>query len=351
MSTTYHIYETHPAAELFPMMPEKEIKELADDIRINGLREPVTMYEGKVLDGRNRIKACEIAGVEPSFLEFPPDQSPARYVCSKNLTRRHLSASQRSMAVFAIQEILAKEAKSRMSRGGKLSVRQGVEIIPQGEKGSTRDKLAEIAHVNSRYISDAKAIQEGSPELAAEVLAGNVTIPEAKRRLKGDDAGKNKSALDENGTIDAVLLVVELIVGAMDRDQRKGIIRETLLGAITAQMYDTPCIIMLSERYREGSLDYYLPTSTFRSLPKGWTSLEEHTRVVSCRAFSLKCKRLNPGSNSSDSRLEKRARNTEEGINCALQELRKRDWITPSQSTIENIGGDAVPAVPKADDE
>ena len=255
------------------------------------------------------------------------------------------------MAAIKMQTMAAKESKERMVRGGTLAVRQGVEIIPQAEKGRTRDKIAEIADVNPRYISEAMTIQKQSPELAAVVLAGNVTIPEAKRRLKGEVSEEGKSTRDGNETIKAVLLVVDIIIGAMDLDRRKEFIRQTFLGAIMAQMYNTPCIIMLCERYREGSLKYYLPNNYIQSLPKGWTSLEEHTRVVACQAFSLKCRRQNPGSISSDSRLRKRAHNTEKGINNALQELRMKKLMASSQTTTENFGGDTVPAVVKTDDQ
>ena len=61
-------YTVHPAAELFPMMGGEALQALADDIREHGQREPVILYHGAVLDGRNRLRACELAGVEPRFV-------------------------------------------------------------------------------------------------------------------------------------------------------------------------------------------------------------------------------------------------------------------------------------------
>jgi hypothetical protein len=58
-------YKFHPACLAFPLLPDAELRELADDIKLRGLLHPVVLYQGQVLDGRNRLAACEIAGVAP----------------------------------------------------------------------------------------------------------------------------------------------------------------------------------------------------------------------------------------------------------------------------------------------
>jgi hypothetical protein len=59
--------DIHPFAELFPMLKDDELAELVMDIGMHGLRNPITLYDEKVLDGRNRQRACELAGVEPIY--------------------------------------------------------------------------------------------------------------------------------------------------------------------------------------------------------------------------------------------------------------------------------------------
>ena len=48
------MYEYHPVADIFPMLPQKEIEELAEDIKSTGLLESIWLYDGKIIDGRNR---------------------------------------------------------------------------------------------------------------------------------------------------------------------------------------------------------------------------------------------------------------------------------------------------------
>jgi hypothetical protein len=81
----------HPLASIFPHMGGKEFDALAADIAAKGLREKITLYEDKILDGVNRYRACLKAGVEPQFETFEGDAAAAiAFVISKNICRRHL---------------------------------------------------------------------------------------------------------------------------------------------------------------------------------------------------------------------------------------------------------------------
>jgi len=88
--------KVHPIAALFPMLQSTELAALAEDIRTNGLQQPIMMQGDTLLDGRNRLAACEIACVEPTFVEFT-GADPIEFIIGANLHRRHLSESQRAM--------------------------------------------------------------------------------------------------------------------------------------------------------------------------------------------------------------------------------------------------------------
>ena len=90
--------EFHPAANLFPLVEQQVLAELAADIVANGLIEPIWRHrDGRIIDGRNRWLACEMAGVECRHRTYTrDDETIVAFVISKNLHRRHLTTDQRA---------------------------------------------------------------------------------------------------------------------------------------------------------------------------------------------------------------------------------------------------------------
>ena len=90
------LYEAHEIAKIFPKMQADELEALTLDIKQHGLIEPILLFEGKILDGRNRYSACIKANIEGMFAEYE-GSDPVSHVLSLNLKRRHLDESQRAM--------------------------------------------------------------------------------------------------------------------------------------------------------------------------------------------------------------------------------------------------------------
>src|SRR5260370_4226934 len=88
--------EFHPLAEFFPLMTEDELAELAADIKKNGLLEPITLYQNRIIDGRNRYRPCRKAGAEITQTDTYDGSDPAAFVASRNLHPRHMTRKQRN---------------------------------------------------------------------------------------------------------------------------------------------------------------------------------------------------------------------------------------------------------------
>lgn len=173
----------HPAANLFPLMPDDELAELTKDIVANGLRESIMLAtDGSILDGRNRYRACMAAGITPRFAAYAGDD-PLGYVVSLNLHRRHLTPTQRAMVAVDMLPLLEQQAKERMLAG---KAPDPGEKVPQGHGRAPKatEHAAAAVKVNPRYVSDAKRIVEKAPELAEPMRRGEVTLQQAKREVK-----------------------------------------------------------------------------------------------------------------------------------------------------------------------
>jgi N6-adenosine-specific RNA methylase IME4 len=135
-------FEFHPAANLFPLMQEEELQGLSKDIQANGQRDPIVILEGKILDGRNRWKACKLAEVEPrirlvTLLEI--GGSPTQFVLSTNLHRRHLSAIQKASVAADALPLFEEEARLRQVAAGEAGKGQGARGA-EGGRGNEKQK-------------------------------------------------------------------------------------------------------------------------------------------------------------------------------------------------------------------
>lgn len=166
--------DVHPAANIFPMMADDELNDLASDIKANGLMHPIVTDEsGLLIDGRNRLKACQIAGVEPKFTKLN-SADPVAFILSNNIARRHMTKGQRAMAVAMIYP--EPEANT-----GRARSKNGLEIKP--------------FPINRGLLSQARTVLRVLPHLASRVLAGQPSLSDAYEEAK--QAEKNYQSDDQ----------------------------------------------------------------------------------------------------------------------------------------------------------
>jgi len=176
------VLSVHPAADLFPMMEPDELRALAEDIKKHGIRTPITCCQlpddprRVVLDGRNRLAAAEMAGLDVRRVVFTLHSGdPYAFVVSSNLLRRHLTAEQR-------RELIAKLLKATPEK----SNRQIAETMKVDHKtvGVVRGELqatGEIPQLTRTVGRDGK-LRPAVTELHEVVSPAEKTAAKAERR-------------------------------------------------------------------------------------------------------------------------------------------------------------------------
>lgn len=234
--------EAHPVADLFPMLAPDELDELAADIRERGLLHPIVLdAQGRVLDGRNRLAACEMAGVDPSFVDYDGDD-PEGYALAVNIARRHLSKGQKALV---------------MARAGYKNYTE--------------------AQVSKQYVSWARTADEHAPDLADRVLDGTLPLREAyesalERKREADDARAKldrlrTAASDLTALVEEERMALDDAIAALDARERKA--REEA----EAKANEQERARQQYERERQESLER--DRDRVRSVTTGWPTVRD----------------------------------------------------------------------------
>lgn len=216
--------KAHPYADIFPMMDGKEFDAFARDCRDRGIREQIVLWQGQILDGRNRYRAAQVHdlpaanGDTAAFRDFDPatEGDPLEWVLSRNLHRRHLTESQRAQVA---------EKLSNLTHGGRRGEQAAnLPLEPAPPPPVTQAQAAEMLSVSPRLVRDAKTVREkGTPELVHAVETGALAVSAAaKAATKPPEVQAEVVRLAEAGKGNAVRTAIK---------QAERATREEALGA------------------------------------------------------------------------------------------------------------------------
>jgi hypothetical protein len=187
---------------MFPMLTDEELRALADSIKTRGQINPILLdCDGVLLDGRNRLAACELAGIEPRFTTYDGD-NPVSVILSYNLHRRHVSRGQEAIIVALARSLSEHSMRADAATYGisitRLSIATTVvqhathlaEQVRVGTLGldaayeTARKHKAETEAINAQY----QQLRDKAPDLAEKATHGECTLPEALAELDRQQA-------------------------------------------------------------------------------------------------------------------------------------------------------------------
>lgn len=194
--------EIHPACFIMPEMADEDYEKLKEDISGFGLRHKITLYQGKILDGRHRYRACMELGIEPEFEYWPGGSAVIEFVLGENLSRRHLTASQKAMVATKAMDYHRDEARKRQEEGKKVP--QGddppqpsdvdlslpgrlrsVDNVVDFPKGKATEAAAKDVGVSRASVEQAVYVKEhGTEEDVRDVEQGKASVKAKATEIK-----------------------------------------------------------------------------------------------------------------------------------------------------------------------
>lgn len=168
---------------------QEEMARMVRSIKQNGLLDPIAVHGAVLLDGRNRLMACNLAGVDPIYTEIETED-PVGWARAKNIDRRHLSMDDIKQAIRDemdyVKEI-ATIAKQRQIAHLNVAESTAVESGSNEPNGRTAEIVAKHFGVSRETVKrvfaeqkTATELQEKAPELADKVKAGELSLKAAR---------------------------------------------------------------------------------------------------------------------------------------------------------------------------
>jgi len=188
----------HPIAALFPDFPAADFAALVEDIRVHGVKVPIVVHGGLILDGRHRYLACCKLGIRCPAIEWD-GHDPWFEVQSRNLLRRHLAKDQ----IYAIQKLAAEQFPELASsfEAAKIDAKRRkaqAKGQPRGLKALLRsadrkresaDVIGQQVGVSGSTVKRVDRLARIAPELLRQVAAGELSVARAlQQALHSDDS-------------------------------------------------------------------------------------------------------------------------------------------------------------------
>ena len=202
-------YTVHPAANFFPLLGKKEHAELVESIKTHGVTVPIIMDGSVLIDGRNRMNACEELGIKPPVEAFDSKKHGADipgYIIAQNVSRRHLTEDQRVAIVAKIRAPKLAEESAASKKAAQFAAAKSAfdsAKSPAAPKGRAAPKLAAEAKTTVHKAKQALSVSKGPlADAMDDVIAGKKKLAaaaaEARAASKPAKQPKPAPTLAEN---------------------------------------------------------------------------------------------------------------------------------------------------------
>ena len=207
---------------IFPEAKAEDYNRLLEDIKSNGYdkTQPITIYQGEIIDGWNRQRACDEIGIKPEYVTFTGTDGEAIALVMRTNKRRNLNSGQWACIAAEADDLLAvireqveREADKKRSEATKVQRAGDDKNLSRPEltkphSNTTQAKAAELFNTNRTYVNQAVKMKTAAPEVFEKVKAGKMTMQDANKAVRaiptdpwGDDEKERKAKVESGQAV------------------------------------------------------------------------------------------------------------------------------------------------------
>ena len=182
--------------KLIPALTAEEFKQLEENILKDGIRDPLVLWNGYLIDGHNRYQIAFKHGLEYKTIdkEFKDQSEVKEWMINNQFGRRNLSNYQRSVLALELESVFSKRAKEQQVRKPEFVL----PMLAEQKPIDTRKELAKIANVSHGTLDKVKQIQtNSSDEVKEKLISGDMSINQAYQEIKKQKAEAYKEKIKE----------------------------------------------------------------------------------------------------------------------------------------------------------
>jgi len=213
---------------IFPEAKADDYNRLLEDIKSNGYdkTQPITIYEGEIIDGWNRQMACDELEIEPAYTTFEGTASEAIALVMRTNKRRNLNSGQWACIAAEADDLLAviRETVERAAERKRIEnaanqhqpADKNLSAPKQEHADKTATKAAEMFNTNRTYVNQAVKMKTAAPEVFQKVKAGKMTMQDANKAVR---AIPTDPWLDDEKQRKAESLAGKTVIANQQRDK------------------------------------------------------------------------------------------------------------------------------------
>lgn len=285
---------------IFPEAKAEDYNRLLEDIKSNGYdkTQPITIYEGEIIDGWNRQRACDELGIKPEYVTFTGTDGEAIAFVMRTNKRRNLNSGQWACIAAEADDLLAvireqverekAEKNAEAAKAQHAGLGKKLPDPPKADEQKTATKAAELFNTNRTYVNQAVKMKTAAPEVFEKVKAGKMTMQDANKAVRAiptdpwaDDEKERKAKVESGQAVVAnQQRDKNLIAWAEKNGKAVRVDRGTLFG--------NPFVLGADgdrDAVCDAYQDHYLPHKP--SILKALPSLKG--KVLICHCYPLRC--------------------------------------------------------------